>query len=356
MIDENWQAIIWFNFMMVLFAMTSTLCAAFFACFGPPKSKEIRIMEAIMEISFGIDIIKNFLLQYTDKEGKPVRDILKIALRYLKGAFIFDLIGTSSFFIHAVFAHIYGDDEKVDLIYLLRLLRLTKITILINTQRFSELVKGSYRRRLVKHINDSRGSEMEMDQSKDNNKIMQQIFIIYLFKVFRMIMFSLVLAYFIGTFWYMISKHTTHSPYEYTFFNEFGLAERDDWENLLLVMYFSFTTLSTVGFGDFHPKSEVERVVTTFILLVGVATFSFIMGQFIDILLNLQTVTASNEDSQNLSRWINLLKHFNKNRPLPPEMTREFEKYFEYYWANDKNNAIKSEDDMALMDELPSHI
>jgi hypothetical protein len=103
----------------------------------------------------------------------------------------------------------------------------------------------------------------------------------------------------------------------------------------------AFTTLSTVGFGDFNPKSEVERIVTTFILLVGVATFSYIMGQFIDILMNLQSVTADNEDSENLSKWLGLLAHFNKSSPLPKDMTKRFEHYFEYYWANDKNYAIK---------------
>jgi hypothetical protein len=54
------------------------------------------------------------------------------------------------------------------------------------------------------------------------------------------------------------------------------------------VVYFAFTTLSTVGFGDYHPWSETERIITTFILLCGVACFSYIMGQFIEILMNFQ--------------------------------------------------------------------
>ena len=65
------------------------------------------------------------------------------------------------------------------------------------------------------------------------------------------------------------------------------MQKKTDWQNLVIVVYFAFTTLSTVGFGDYNPKSEIERIVTTFILLVGVACFSYIMGQFIDILMNL---------------------------------------------------------------------
>jgi hypothetical protein len=52
------------------------------------------------------------------------------------------------------------------------------------------------------------------------------------------------------------------------------------------VFYFAITTLSTIGFGDFHPVSVLERGIAAFVLLIGVAVFSFIMGQFIEILIS----------------------------------------------------------------------
>ena len=51
-----------------------------------------------------------------------------------------------------------------------------------------------------------------------------------------------------------------------------------------MAIYFSFTSLSTVGFGDYNPKSDVERVLCSFILMFGVSIFSYIMGIFIEIL------------------------------------------------------------------------
>jgi hypothetical protein len=47
------------------------------------------------------------------------------------------------------------------------------------------------------------------------------------------------------------------------------------------MIYYSFTSLTTVGFGDYHPKSDYERIVVMFILMFGVAIFSYIMGNFI---------------------------------------------------------------------------
>lgn len=185
---------------------------------------------------------------------------------------------------------------------------------------------------------------------------MVQISLNYGFRVVRLIIYMLMLSYFVGTIWYIFSKVTSYDDTVSTFYNEYELEKNEDSENLIIVVYFAFTTLSTVGFGDFHPKSEWERIITTFILLIGVACFSYIMGDFIGILMSLQTVTADNEDSENLSKWLGLLAHFNKNRPLKKEMTKKFENYFEYYWQHDKNYAIQREIDKRFMDELPKTI
>ena len=77
------------------------------------------------------------------------------------------------------------------------------------------------------------------------------------------------------------------------------------------------------------------------------------MSQFISILLEVQNITAENEDSEKMSQWLLLLKNFNNNKPLPPEMSARFEKYFTYYWKNDKNYALIEADDRAMYSELP---
>ena len=67
-------------------------------------------------------------------------------------------------------------------------------------------------------------------------------------------------------------------------------------EKAIIVTYFAFTTLSTVGFGDYYPKSEVERLVGAFLLLFGVAIFSLFMGVFIEMIDKYKAVNAELED------------------------------------------------------------
>jgi voltage-gated potassium channel len=43
----------------------------------------------------------------------------------------------------------------------------------------------------------------------------------------------------------------------------------EDW-TWIQCFYFSVTTLTTVGFGDFHPTSEGSRLFTAFYILIGV--------------------------------------------------------------------------------------
>ena len=71
----------------------------------------------------------------------------------------------------------------------------------------------------------------------------------------------------------------------------------------LVASYWAFTSLSTIGFGDYHPKSNSERMVTAFILLFGVAIFSYILGNFIDILNEIQTFNRDLDEGDELTKF-----------------------------------------------------
>ena len=45
-------------------------------------------------------------------------------------------------------------------------------------------------------------------------------------------------------------------------------------------MYFSFTTLTTIGLGDIVPRSNAERIFIALAMVAGVALFSYFLGVF----------------------------------------------------------------------------
>jgi potassium large conductance calcium-activated channel subfamily M alpha protein 1 len=50
------------------------------------------------------------------------------------------------------------------------------------------------------------------------------------------------------------------------------------------VCYYTFVTISTVGYGDFSPRTLMGRIFVVFVILGGVAFFSVETGNFINIL------------------------------------------------------------------------
>jgi hypothetical protein len=89
---------------MIIFALISTLCAAFYACFGRPTNDGMIVVDTIMEVCFGLDIIRNFFMQYEDvEEQKTIRNLKMIAKRYIKGDFVVDMLAISRLPFHLIF-------------------------------------------------------------------------------------------------------------------------------------------------------------------------------------------------------------------------------------------------------------
>ena len=99
-------------------------------------------------------------------------------------------------------------EENTNLFYLLRLLRISKVFVLMDLQQFTTVIRNYYRRKLIRNLARCAASSHEVD----NNKIMTQIFIIKFFQVFRLIVIILVLSYLLGTIWFIITMHSTTSP------------------------------------------------------------------------------------------------------------------------------------------------
>ena len=91
---------------------------------------------------------------------------------------------------------------------------------------------------------------------------------------------------------------------------------------------------------------------TAFILLFGVAIFSYIMSTFIEILMDYRSLEKFN-DHKNLTKWIALLSKYNDGVALKRSLILEIEDYMSYYWDNNRLQAFTTELDQKFMDELP---
>ena len=113
-------------------------------------------------------------------------------------------------------------------------------------------------------------------------------------------------------------------------------------EQALIVMYFAFTSLSTVGFGDFYPVNDYERLLCSALLLFGVAIFSYIMGNFIEILDQFKRMNEGLDEGESLTKFLCTLQMFNGGKQISSNLTDRIQAHFQYRWEKDKNIALRS--------------
>ena len=145
-------------------------------------------------------------------------------------------------------------------------------------------------------------------------------------------------------------------PEHFTSF--YGISPEGTWgmDAMIVLCYFSFTSLTTVGFGDYNPRSDWERLFIAFGLLMGVAIFSVIMGIFIEIVDKVEKYNAGNDDGDGLSQFFGTLKHFNGNEDIDLRMKRDIERYFDHKWEVDKNIIINHKEYEGFLQQIPGDV
>ena len=114
--------------------------------------------------------------------------------------------------------------------------------------------------------------------------------------------------------------------------------------NIIICAYFSFTSLSTVGFGDYYPKSDVERFVNAFMLFMGIICFSYINGVLSENMEEFGNLTADLDEGDQLTRFFGLIYHYNEKSPMDLDLKNRIELYFKYKWQKDLKIAIDSDE------------
>lgn len=132
----------------------------------------------------------------------------------------------------------------------------------------------------------------------------------------------------------------------------FGLYKLRHHDKSIAMTYWCFTTLSTVGFGDIHPKSNFERICTAELMLIGVLVFSIVRDRLIGIIDFTIHIDEDFDDGIELTRFLGVIKRFNNNMDMDSKLQKQIVDFFIYKWENDKNLALDLENDK-ILSELP---
>jgi len=108
-------------------------------------------------------------------------------------------------------------------------------------------------------------------------------------------------------------------------------------------LYFAVTTLTTVGLGDIVPKSNSERLLIAFAMLIGVAIFSYFLAELGDMIFIYSKHHEIINHSDLLYKFFGVLRNFNYNEPIEETFIEKIENYFKYRWNHWKNYVFTEE-------------
>ena len=182
-----------------------------------------------------------------------------------------------------------------------------------------------------------------------------QYFILYVYKIFRLLLIDIIITYFLAIILYIVSNEMNPPGTKNTFItNEYyDLKKLTVYERVINCMYFIMTTLTTVGYGDYVPFSNAERIYIIFVQLIGVSFYSYIMGNFIEVISSYEKKVGIVDKGSELENWLTFLTRFNGNKPLDKELVDEIEEHFKYFWLEYKLSTLSPTD--PYLNNLPKY-
>ncbi|XP_076360746.1 voltage-gated inwardly rectifying potassium channel KCNH6-like isoform X3 [Tachypleus tridentatus] len=257
----------------------------------------IVIIDLLVDVMFIIDILINFRTTYVNTNEEVVSVPSQIAAHYLRGWFIIDVVAAIPFDLL-----LFGTetDETTTLIGLLktaRLLRLVRVARKID--RYSEY-----------------GAAV----------------LVLLVAAFVLI------AHWLACIWYAIGNaernimkhrigwldHLANTTLQF-YNNSYGGPSIK--AKYVTALYFTITSLTSVGFGNVAPNTNTEKIFSILVMLIGSLMYASIFGNVSAVIQRLYSGTARYHTQ--LLR----VKEFVKFYQVPNPLRQRLEEYFQHAWT-----------------------
>ncbi|XP_027015665.2 potassium voltage-gated channel subfamily H member 7 isoform X2 [Tachysurus fulvidraco] len=298
----------WLILLLVIYTAIFTPYSAAFLLNDPEEKNRracgyscnpLNVVDLIVDIMFIVDILINFRTTYVNANEEVVSHPAKIAVHYFKGWFLIDMVAAIPFDF-LIFGS--GSEETTILIGLLktaRLLRLVRVARKLD--RYSEY-----------------GAAVLM---------------------LLMCIFALI-AHWLACIWYAIGN--VEKPYlDHTigWLDNLGMSIGKQYnysdpssgpsikDKYVTALYFTFSSLTSVGFGNVSPNTNSEKIFSICVMLIGSLMYASIFGNVSAIIQRLYSGTAR------YHLQMLRVKEFIRFHQIPNPLRQRLEEYFQHAWT-----------------------
>lgn len=257
-----------------------------------------------------IDVFVNCISAYYISEDRVEVSNKAIFLRYLKSWMIFDLSASIPFQLISSSASWKSLLRFGRLARLWRLVRIAKIfRVLESEKRLGCLEKLSFCFKIPLGLK----------------------------RLCSFISFFTIVCHLIACLWHFAA--TVQSNQNNNWVTKYGIENLSHIEIYMASLYWTITTLATVGYGDITPANSLERGICIAVMLGGVFFYSYTVGTMTSLMASMQR-----RDSK-LANKILVLKEINQKYHIGKKFFKEINSALNY----DKSQFNKEKDDLVAM-------
>ena len=277
--------------LIAIVILYSSICTPYKLAFEDSNTNKEDVVDIIVDILLGIDLVLNFFSAYYDSEENLVKSRKKIIIKYLKGWFIIDFISIFPFYL------IINNNKASSITRLSKVSKIPKIYKLLKLTKLLRITKMS------KKGNVSSITKVFLEKFKINANVEKLIFFLLTF---------ILLAHLSTCIWFLVAKLEDLSPDCWVV--RLGYIDSSNFQIYILSFYWTLMTVTTVGYGDVSAGTTSERIYNLFIMSFGVLMYSFTIGSLSSILA---TMDQKNEEmNQKLQILAGIKKEYNLDKDL----------------------------------------
>ena len=302
------------------------------------------VVDLLIDIYFYVDVVLNFHTGYVDPddEERVIYQPWAIARQYARTWLSVDIVACLP--IDLVIRVSEGrllcsmanggcaedesgaSDSSGQLLRLFKLLRLFRLMKLLRLARIARLFER-YQDDLFEYL--------------------------HFFAVLKLIVVMLYVGHLFGCFFHYFSVDEWRtedelaqidagalSPWLKEYFDDSHHASGDVWDRYIASMYWAFTTMTTVGYGDISSVTRSERIIACFGMLVGGFVFSGVIGTIGDV------VAARDLSKKAHAQKMEAVAAFIRDNQLPQEYYKEVLGFF-------RKQHVVGYDRRALLNDMP---
>ncbi|KAH9685527.1 Potassium channel AKT2/3 [Citrus sinensis] len=277
----------WETFMVLLVAYSAWVYPFEFAFLHSSPDKKLYIADSIVDLFFAIDIFLTFFVAYIHRRSQLlVREPKKIALRYIKTWFLMDVASTIPF---EAIGYLITGNKKAALSYsLLGILRFWRL------RRVKQLFT-----RLEKDIR----------------------FNYFWIRCIKLLFVTLFLVHCAGCLYYLLADRYPHKGETWLGSVNPNFTETSLWIRYISAMYWSITTMTTVGYGDLHAVNTVEMIFIIFYMLFNLGLTAYLIGNMTNL------VVEGTRRTMEFRNSIEAASNFVGRNRLPPRLKKQILAY-----------------------------